>query len=409
METVRKRIRREYAPLTVAAEIVCTTPASPAAQVWNSALSEYEPDRTLSPTVIHPHVTASAEDGSWTQTDAGPLLADIVWLVDGTDITTLSGWAGLYSIDTSGGSTRGDLTISRNMPQGEVHELTFRAVIADTRLGLNVPVTAGPLRLTTTQKSGDAYALDIGESQLIQYNAFKDALHRYEYKTSHGLMTASTAAENAAKADVNSYLRTVPLKLYKGKDTVATTGYTVKLHEVTASGTLTQLTAGAAASPEVRAIAPDGITLDLRLVSKRDYVVEAWPTGSTTAAARVQFSVNRICPKFTVRPTNGTDIGPSDTERHDRAMADSDGNVMEVPESVVRIVWKTDTAALKGVEHGEGRSICFRIADTGIGRAWPDDWMDVYCEGSHKPVHSIATDESGDTLTDESGNELIFN
>ena len=36
-------------------------------------------------------------------------------------------------------------------------------------------------------------------------------------------------------------------------------------------------------------------------------------------------------------------------------------------------------------------------------------WLDVRAEVDYKTKYYIATDDEGNTLTDESGNELIFN
>ena len=90
-------------------------------------------------------------------------------------------------------------------------------------------------------------------------------------------------------------------------------------------------------------------------------------------------------------------------------MVDCDGNTVDCPECIVKIIWKTDSSTLTDVTHGEGGEIVFQLSATGIGETYLDDWLDVYCEGDQKPCHSVATDESGDELTDENGDTLIFN
>lgn len=408
MESQKKRIRREYEPLTTMASLVCTSPSSPVTQVYNSNNGQYEPDRSLTPTVVHPDVVANAKDGSWKTPQSNPYLADMKWLINGVDISTITEWQGKYEIDLVG-ATRGDIILKRNLAPGTYLELSFEANLADNRLGVNLPIKTDPIILSTVDKSEDDFGMDIGDDQIIQYDPFKDVLHRYEYKTSHGLQVPSASAESAARDDVNSYERTVPIHLYKGKDIVPVTDYSVKLFQVTGvvSGVpqLTELTTDNA--DEVESIASDGVTLDLRLIAKRDYLIRAYV--ENVAVAQKQFSVNRIFPKFNVRPTNGTSIAPQDIERYDVAMVDYDGNIVDVPESIVSIIWKTDTEALKGVVHGEGGDIVIQLSKTGIGDTYLDDWMDVYCEGDQKPVHSVATDEDGNEFTDENGDTLIFN
>ena len=63
MESGKKRIRLEFAPLNVAVSMVLLTPNSPLVQVCNTLINQYEPDRTLTPTVVLPQVVANASDG----------------------------------------------------------------------------------------------------------------------------------------------------------------------------------------------------------------------------------------------------------------------------------------------------------------------------------------------------------
>ena len=404
MESQKKRIRRDYAPLTVHAGLVCTTPASPVTQVYMSREGRYEPNRQLTHTVIHPDVVAHASDGSWKNPYVNSQLADIKWKVNGKDISTLSDWQGLYIINLEG-ATRGDITIKRNLAPGTRVELSFEAVLADVRLGVNIPIKCDPIILGTTDSSGDDYSISIGDDQIIQYDPFKDRLHLYDYKVSKGLQEASANARVAA-IDENSYERTIPVTVFKGKDAMPTSAYSVKLYQIMGVQSGNIQLAELTTDDEVVAIANDAITIDLRLVEKRDYLIRAF-VGQDVVAEK-QFSVNRVYPKFTVRPTNGTSISPNDKERYDVAMVDCNGNTVECPESIIKIIWKTDSATLTGVEHGEGGAIVFQLSKTGIGNDYTNDWLDVYCEGSQKEVMSVATDGS-DELTDENGDTLIFN
>ena len=94
--------------------------------------------------------------------------------------------------------------------------------------------------------------------------------------------------------------------------------------------------------------------------------------------------------------------------RFDKAMVQSDGNVVDCPESIIRIVWKTDSAYLTGLEHNEGGKTLFELDKTMIGRNYGDDWLDIYTESEIKESHKVAVSGS-DTLVDESGNILIIN
>lgn len=396
MESSKKRIRISYAPLNVAVSLYCSSTGSPATQVYNGGNSEFEPDRELTPTVLTPEITATATDGSWDEPYVNPMLSDMAWYVNGADISTLSDWQGKYEIDTTDSTSRGSITIKRNVNPGERYAFSFKGTIADARTGALIPISTDELILSTTEKAGDSWSVSLGDSSIIKYDPFMDRLSLYEYKVSHGLQTPSNTAEQDA-TDVNSYLREIPITVYNGKSSV-TEGYTVEL-----------LRDGQAVSVggEVIELGLDHVTLDLRLITETGYVVRIKAGGKEVARANI--AVAREYPKYTCSPTNGTDIAPGDTERYDKANVMCRGNVVECPESIIKITWKTDTAARTGVTHNEGGETVFKLNSTGIGSSYNDSWLDVYTDSEQKVAHSVAVDDGGNTLTDENGNVLIFN
>lgn len=401
MESVKKRIRLEFAPLNVAVSVVCITPNSPTTQVVNLYNNQYEPDRTLNPTVILPQVVANASDGSWPEPHSNQYLANVKWYSDEVDITTVAAWSGKFEIGTNG-SLKGALTIKRNLAPGESISLRFEAVLVDPRLGVNYPIKTDPIVITSTVKTPDQYTVGIGDSQIIQYDVFKDHLAVYDYKVSQGLISASTALQNTA-TDENAYIRKIPVTVFRAESPV-TSGFTLKYFRVNSDLTTTALTTS---DDEVIALTNSYITLDLRLTTKADYLVQV--EIDTHIVAQMQFSVNRVYPDFNIRPTNGISISPTDIERADTAMVDCDGNIVECPEVMLRMIWKTDSVNLTGKVHNEGQKTVFRLASTGIGNNYTNDWLDVYVEAEQKVAHSVAIDENGDILTDESGVDLIFN
>lgn len=402
METIRKRIRKDYAPLTVSVSLSCLTSGSPVTQVYNAALNEYEPDRSVTPTVLQPVVTAAAADGSWPQPYSNSLLANMVWKVNGVDITTIPSWAGLFSIDTVG-STRGALTIRKNLTPAEQYSLHFEAELVDNRLGVTHPIVTDEIVLSTVDKSLDSYGISIGEATAIYYNPFLDKLHLYEYKVASGIITASDAGRNAAM-DNNAYIRTIPVTVFKGAE-ILSSGYTLKLYRVASASSATEITASD--ENEVNAISASGITLDLRLVTKENYMIKAFV--GNTEVARIQFGVSRILQAFSCSPTNDSAILPGQTARYDAAMVDSEGKVVECPESIISIVWYTDSAYKTHVEHNEGGHTIFQLEKTGVGDTFQDDWIDVYTEAIQKAAYAIAEDENGNTWVDENDNVWIFN
>lgn len=397
MESGKKRIRVSYAPLEVAVSVYCMSSGSPTTQVYNGSNSEFEPDRELTPTVLMPEITATARDGSLDKPYVNSMLSDMAWLVNGVDISTLNDWKGKYEIDTSTGNERGSITISKNINPGERYGLSFKGTIADQRTGALIPIQTEEIILSTTEKASDEWGLSLGDSQIMKYDPFKDRLALYEYKVSHGLAAVSTAAQDDAD-DVNSYRREVPVTVYNGASEVAD-GYEIELWR---DGYRLQ-----AGQDEVLEITNDHITLDMRLITETGYVVKLTVNGREVA--RTNIAAGREYPKYTCNPTNGTDIAPGDTQRYDTANVMCSGNVVECPESVLKITWKTDTSARKGVVHNEGAETLFQLNTTGIGSSYNDSWIDVYTESEQKEAHSVATDEAGNILVDENGETIIFN
>ena len=401
MEIARNRIRRDFAPLTVSVAIACDSSYSPLMQAYKASSQEYEPNRLLSPTVIRPIVTAAASDGSWPTPSANSSLANLKWYVNGADITTLSDWTGLYTIDTVG-ATRGSISIRKNIAPGANVTMRFEADLVDQRLGVTIPIKTEEVVLSTVDVAEDTYSMDVDEHN-IRYNPLLDKLHLYDYKVAHGLISASAAGEAAAR-DGNEYQRTIGFNVYKGGEKLSS-GFTVRLYRVNSASSVTEITS--ATAYEVVSISTSAIVLDLRLIEKADYMIKAFD--GSTEIARAQFSVNRIWADFSCRPTNETSILPSQSERYDEVQVDSEGKKVECPGNVIKITWYTDTAVLTAVLHNEGATTVFQLSTTGVGDDYTNDWIDVYIDAQQKEAHSVAIDESSDILTDESGNILIWN
>jgi len=399
METGRKRIRKDFAPLTTSVSLSCLTAYSPVTQVFNAANMTYEPNRLVTPTLLRPDIIANANDGSIADPHANARLANMVWKANGTDISTLPDWSGLYSINQVG-YERGTLTIYRNVLPSERISLHFEADLVDNRLGVTVSIKTDPIVLSTVDASEDTYGLSIGETQRIFYNPFLDIQHRIEWKTSHGI--TPTAAELAAASDGNQYQRTIPIELFKG-GTKLTSGYTVKLYRINNVNSLTELSAGA----EIVSISTSAIVLDLRMIEKDNFLIKAF--SGATELAKIQFSVERVYPAFSCEPTNETGILPTQRERYDVAQVHCEGKIVECPSSIIKITWYTDTATITSQQHNEGAETIFNVPDTGIGSTANDDWMEVWTEAIQKGIYRTAVDANGDTFVDENGNELIFN
>lgn len=392
----KKRIRREYQPLSTAISLKVLTPASPAGQVYDPVQNEYNPDRSITPLTILPQVFADAVDGSWTDHVANRLLASMKWFVNGVDIATLPAWAGLYSVEQTG-DNRGAITILRNIPVEEKVELHFEAVIPDMRLGINVPVKTETILLSTLDKVDDTYQLSIGDDPVMKYNPFYDKLLMYDYKLANGM----NSGNRADAIDGNAYERTVSLLVTKGAQ-IVTTGYTVEVYRITGQ-TLSLLTTS---DPEIISISLTAIVFDLRMIEKGDFLILI--KEGAKEVARQQCSVARVYPPFSVEPASGVSINPGETLHLNMAMVHHNGEIVRIPEPILRMVWFTDTANITEKEWQEGSKAVIDLTKTGLGDTYLDDWMDIYIAAEQKGAFYMLTDGTND-YTDSLGNDYINN
>lgn len=393
----RKRIRREYQPLTTAETLRVLTPLSPASQVYDGAENSFNPDRAITPLVIYPQIYADAADGSWLTHNANSVMAEMKWFANGVDIATLSSWNGLYEIAQTG-EYRGAITIQRNTPVGEDVEIHFEAVIPDTRLGINIPVKTDSLILSTIDKAEDTYEVSIDVDPVIIYNPFLDKLLMYDYKIANGL----EAGTRASALDANSYERTINMLTTRGGKHLLDNVLAVELYRNN-NQTLTLIDS----APEIISISATKIVFDLRVIEKADYVIVI--KIDNKEVARQQISIAREYPIFTVEPLSGVSINPGEVLYRNVASVSSNGQIVRIPEPIVRLLWFTDTANKTAVEWQEGSRAVIEILRTGIGDTYLDDWMDIYLATEQKKAHNILTSSAGDNYVDSQGNLYINN
>lgn len=406
MESKKIKIRKDFAPLDVYTSLVITTPNSPLMQVYNANNGEFEPDRSITPTILLPQVIANANDGSVKEPYGNSLLSTMKWFVNGVEISTLSDWKGLYEINQTNSILRGALTIKRNVFPNELFSLRFSGVISDMRLGVNLPIDTEEVILSTTDQSKDNHSISIGEDTIIRYNPFKDKLLEYDYKVAHNIISHSTAAQKAA-TDTNSYLRTIAITIMRGNSIVGksipVTGYAIKLFKINSVNSFTEILPPML---EIMSVSMSQIELDLRLASKTDYMIKIYYKNEEVAS--LQFSINRIYPKYNCTPSSGASILPSDKSIFNIAIVMNDANIIPYPETLLNMIWKTDTYSKTNVKHNEGSKTIIDLNKTGIGSDYTNDWISIYIESSQKAEFNIVMDNNN-TLTNENNEILIIN
>ncbi len=415
MVTINNKARRIFTPLNVSVSMACTTGNSPFMQttIGNS----WYPDRTKSgyECKATPQVQADTKDGSWPNKQSNSALTNMVWMVlsnvNGTwewkKISELTDWSGKYEIDTSESTSRGTLTIKRNLASNEKQQLRFEADLYDYRTDRLVPIVTDTITLYTVDKGEDMYGIGISAGTHVNYNPYSDKLLLYDFKVANGIVTASNTTREEC-FDGEQYERTIPIDVYKGK-TKITTGYTLELYRVT-NGAKTRIYPSTADAPnEVMSFSLTALTLDLRMVEQAEYLVCLVVSEKTMA--QVQFSVARFYPPIK-QPEfyNQSEISWGETKRSNKIIITHNHKVVEYPGRILKLVWST-TAYSNGVEKKtkqwqEGEKCEYDLEDTGFG-VTEKDYLVENLDYEQKGACELLTDEDGNYLTDEDGNILI--
>ena len=264
-------MRRDFAPLELFADIVTASAGSGVTQVYDGATGEHEPDRSITPLVLVPYVLAEAPDGSFSGGDVREQLRNGRWYVNGTAIESATGWSGGFTVSQEAG-TKWQLTVRRNFTPGERADLTFRAELADTRTGVLVPVTCGPVTLTCTERASDMWSLMTGGDTIMIYDPLRDNLLRHDYLVAEGQEAESTPAREALEKEQTSYVRRVPVELWRGGEKWARP-WALVVAKIGPSGDLTRVRAGD--GDLISCDDSTGLVMDLRLTEKTDLALLA--------------------------------------------------------------------------------------------------------------------------------------
>lgn len=389
MKTTQVRIRKDYAPLLVAVSIAIDGGAT--AQVYDDIEREFSPDRQLSPLTLQPILTAAASDGSSVPYDVKDL-SDIKWFVDNTDITTLSEWNGLYTIHTEG-SLRGSIAISKNLSAGTAHTLRFEAKLTDLRVGRVIQLRSEDVPLSCVDVAEDEWSLSLEVSK-FRYTPL------FDRSRSANPSSLSDVNVPNVKANPLSWLKTVPVSLYRGKSVYS--GSAEVTLRVTDLSTGKELTYDD--DSEFIQIKDSEVWMDARIIDHGTYKVTAFVDNVERASGI--FSIERVYPSYTIEIANKTSIAADATERNMEVLINCSSGEIPYPErvsEVLRIDWYTDSEYAQKVPYGEGVSMCIDLAKSQIGDNYTDDWLDVSVESAYKEPGAIVTDNDGKILVDANG------
>ena len=412
-QSQRGHTRVKFEPLNVSCSLVCLTPQSPMAQVTNATLSpaEYEPDRSVSPTLVLPEVRVIDLDNVFQHGAANQYLTldNLEWTVDGNPIYSVWTEGVDFEIIKADNDTRGALKVFKNLGANEKAVLHFKGKFLDWRTGIILDVESGDAALTCTDKGEDIMNCHI-DKPVVEYDPLFDDLLLYDYKVARGIPVYGSRADYI---NGKSYEQTVNIVLTDGTKECSTLpdGISMKLVKL---GSDTAIVANSEANPEVMEISYPNIKFDMRLIDKSDYEVQFLKGNTMICRATIGLHTSCTMPVFG-QGTSGSDIAASQSEYFNSAIINLADRQVEYPELYYLIQWFTQAkyndngtwkyAAQKAWQRGVNLEAA--VSDLGIGLTNNNSFFDFWFElEAHKPCQ-LLTDEDGLILTDEEGNFLI--
>ena len=411
-QSQRGHTRVKFEPLNVSCSLVCLTPKSPMAQVINTTLSpiEYEPDRSVSPTLILPEVRVIDLDNVFQHGAANQYLTldNLYWTVDGKPISSV--WEkGDYEIIKTDDDTRGALKVFKNLGANEKAVLHFKGKFLDWRTGIILDVESGDEALICTDKGENIMQCHI-DKPVVEYDPLFDDLLLYDYKKAREITVQGSRADYI---NGKSFEQTINVVLTDGTTERATLpdGISMKLVKL---GSNTSLVANSEANPEVMAISYPNIKFDMRLIDKADYEVQFLKDNTMICRATIGLHTSCTIPVFG-QGTSGADIAVSQKEYYNSVLLNLADRQVEYPELYYLIQWFTqakynDNGTWKYASQKtwqRGVNLEAAVEDLGIGLTQNNSFFDFWFElEAHKPCQ-LLTDENGLILTDEDGNFLI--
>lgn len=403
----------KFEPLNVSCSLVCLTPQSPMAQVINTTLSpiEYEPDRSVSPTLVLPDVRAIDLDNVFQHGAVNQYLTldSLEWTVDGKSINSVWTEGVDYDIIKTEDDTRGALKVFKNLGANEKAVLHFKGKFLDWRTGIILDVESGDEALICTDKGENIIQCHI-DKPVVEYDPLFDDLLLYDYKKAREITVQGSRADYI---NGKSFEQTINVVLTDGTTECATLPDCIYM-KLVKLGSDTGLVANSEANPEVMEISYPNIKFDMRLIDKADYEVQFVKDSTIICRATIGLHTSCTMPVFG-QGISGSDIAASQKEYFNSAMLNLADRQVEYPELYYLIQWFTQAkyndngtwkyATQKAWQRGV--NMAAPVADLGIGLTQNDSFFDFWFElEAHKPCQ-LLTDDNGLILTDEDGNFLI--
>lgn len=403
----KKKIRKVFQPLTVNVSTVTT--GSPS-QVYEPLFNRWTPDRITENFTIQPRVmvTTDADDNTWENKNYMPNVTNIEWYANGVLIENVAELTGCYTIEKTG-ANNGKLTFRKNLSPSERYDFVMRGVFHDNRLGEDVEIQTDIVSVDLTEKTDDEWDLSVAHETNVQYHPLFDKLKEYDWKVSHGKISASDTQKNLC-FDGNQYELHLPIAISLGHEIVTNTHEAWSKVSITTSVMKDGVAYSYGVSSDsnltfIKSISRDEIVVDLRLVPGGTVLeVNLLVDGVKKSSEFVTFSI--IVDDYTCEPSNEGDLDTSSPIRKDKAICTCNGNIMPYPEAYLDIRWFTNSVNAVEVPQGTGECVDISIANAQVGTA-SNCWLDVYTVSLVKTLVAAITINNGKAVLTNDKNEII--
>lgn len=402
-----QRFRRAVQPLNIitALEVMSDASHSPTLQTTDG--STYKPDRSNYPTVLRIRLAATAADGTATYDINSSIVTDIQWWVlsasdsSPVKIENHSAWTATTDYVIDNDSAKGQITIKKNVLAAARYIFFATFNIVDNRRGtaVTIPCQTDTVLLHTITDAEDRYTMAFDRATSEIYDPVLDKLLLHEWETARGISSSYTD-------DGESHLRTLNVSLKKGTKTLtAGTDWTMAVYKMSSSGNKTQVTA--ATDDCISSISGGTIVFDFLFATEASYYISALVDGKEVYHKSYGWAWSDETP---VPLREGGVItgatyadGSKQSAYVNIKMA---GSTVEHPECAMVVDWyarkgSTDTF------RGSGEEFAFDLTDSAMFASGSTEGQAV-CNVERRSAAQYLADESGNRLTDASGNNYIF-
>lgn len=402
-----QRFRRAVQPLNIIASLEVVSDGSHSPSLQTTDGTTYTPDRSKYPTVLRIRLSATSGDGTASYDVSSSVVTNIQWWVQSASdpspvkIQAASGWTASTDYVVDNETAKGQITIRKNVMPSARHVFHATFDIVDGRRGtaVTIPCQTDTVLIHTIADAEDKYTMALDRATSEVYDPVLDKSLLHEWKKANGYSSTYTDSGE-------DHLRTLNVTLKKGTKTLtAGTDWTMSVYKVTGSGNKTLATASS--DDCISSISGGKIVFDLLFATEATYYISALVGGKEVYHKSYGWTWSDETP---ATPRDGGVImgatygdGTAQSAYVNLRMA---GSAIEHPECAMVIDWY----ARKGTAdtfRGSGEEQTFDLSDSAMFASGSSEGQ-AKCDVDRRGAAKYLTDESGNRLTDASGNKYLY-